>query len=393
MGHIGDLLRLYRMKLGLSQAKLAVEVPTSAQSISNYELEERLPDIYTFIRLKEVLGFEWWEIEQRKICEFEEVEEEPYLWNDICKPRLTNYQEFLDRCRSEERILFDWDSFLFIEAINLSYKPCKSFFVVDVTTEDSEFIENKEDRKYYEVDSRTMLEMYVDYQEGNDIFETVQALGLYDFPDVNLAYKSEYPLQHPEWLNLFSFVYDISEEIGKNKKEIYRSNSVILNDKCYFIEKANIHGNWAVQLAQQLHEQVNYIVGENTSNVTFQSLVDTTKPIDKQIIEWAVKMIEQEKVCEICENEKTIIELQEWQYENFPEYRGRNICKDCYSEAQQLKSRLQFEEGRELREFLNQNNIQSVLQYSEFSKTKKFQEFIKEMDRKSPIHNKMGRIP
>lgn len=195
VGSLGELLRNKRIERKWSQETLAKKIPTTAQSISNYENELRLPDIYTFIKLKEVLGFEWWEIEQRRVQEDNEVAGYFYSYSDLGRTVRRTYVEVVERSLNEQNVLFVWEQFEFIECINLALHPSKSFFIVDMCGKQELEEEDDgsysyiplphKDRIYFEVDVRTMFEMYMDFKEEREdcVFDAMQTLGLLDDED------------------------------------------------------------------------------------------------------------------------------------------------------------------------------------------------------------------
>lgn len=104
-----------------------------------------------------------------------------------------------------------------------------------------------------------------------------------------------------------------------------KTNNIIVDGVNYRIDRHYFQPDYRVDLI----ENDGIIVGENTGNHSFSSIVDRTKSLDEQINEWANKMIELSSVCDICEEKHILIPLSDYDIEEFPQLKDKQICPSC----------------------------------------------------------------
>ncbi|WP_084080197.1 hypothetical protein [Flavisolibacter ginsengisoli] len=122
------------------------------------------------------------------------------------------------------------------------------------------------------------------------------------------------------------------------------------NKKLYQVKIFKIRGNYRVDLLED-----NYDVSlENTSNDTFRKVVDTSKPVEEQVLEWASYILRRKiGVCEICKQKKIVQRLSKHDREK-EEFEGLKIaCKKCRSEVyDKIFEKFRLEREEEDRKFI-----------------------------------------
>jgi hypothetical protein len=100
------------------------------------------------------------------------------------------------------------------------------------------------------------------------------------------------------------------------------------NNKQYQIKILKIHGNYRAYLLED-----NYDVSlENTTNDGFRKIVDVSKPVEDQVLEWATYILSR-KIgrCDNCKETKVINKLAKYDLEK-KEFNGyKKLCKKCRS--------------------------------------------------------------
>lgn len=106
-----------------------------------------------------------------------------------------------------------------------------------------------------------------------------------------------------------------------------KSNSIkFTNDKLYQITNTSFSKNFRVDI---LENKIS-VSAENTSNSSFQDLVDTNKPIEIQILDWASRfIIKNIGVCDNCKETKIVRLLSTYDLEKEEFYNLNNLCKNC----------------------------------------------------------------
>lgn len=102
------------------------------------------------------------------------------------------------------------------------------------------------------------------------------------------------------------------------------------NKKKYQVKIFKIRGNYRVDLLED-----NYDVSlENTSNSSFREVVDITKTVEEQVLEWASFILTKKvDLCDICKQRKVVQRLakHDREKEEFQEFKV--LCKKCRSEV------------------------------------------------------------
>lgn len=106
-----------------------------------------------------------------------------------------------------------------------------------------------------------------------------------------------------------------------------RTNSIkFTNSKVYQVINTKFHGNFRVDI---LENEIGVSV-ENTSNSTFQDLVDIDKPIETQMLDWASNFIVKNiGVCDSCKESKIVRLLSTYDSEKEDFKDLSNLCKNC----------------------------------------------------------------
>lgn len=106
-----------------------------------------------------------------------------------------------------------------------------------------------------------------------------------------------------------------------------KSNLVkFTNGKVYQVINSKFHENFRVDI---LENEIQVSV-ENTSNSTFQDLVDINKPIETQMLDWASNFIVKNiEVCDSCKETKITQTLSKYDLGKEEFYNLINLCKNC----------------------------------------------------------------
>lgn len=123
-----------------------------------------------------------------------------------------------------------------------------------------------------------------------------------------------------------------------------KTNEITAHGKAYRIEILNFHGNYRVDLYENGKMSA---IGENTGNHTFGQLVDTSLPIEKQVIHWASQMINKNDTCDCCGSFEIIIPLSSYDIEEFPHFKDKKVCQNCRTKAYTESIGRQEEEEQE----------------------------------------------
>lgn len=120
--------------------------------------------------------------------------------------------------------------------------------------------------------------------------------------------------------NKIKFTWDKTEE---NTEVYYHPNG-----KKYQVRSFKIRGNYRIDLLEDDFA----VASENTSNESFREIVDISKQIEAQILEWAEHiLLKKTGKCDVCSEIKIIQNLSEYDKEK-QEFKGiETICKKCRS--------------------------------------------------------------